>query len=160
MMTATGDNTDRTEMRPLVLSLKPRFASAILNGDKTVELRRQRVAAPPQTQLILYASAPVMAVVGVALLLDSETDTAQLIWRRHRRKLGLTRAEFDTYLCGSPTATALTLGFPTELPDPPSLAMLRAESGFHPPQSYRYLHSGDHQILHSAADHLMKRLVS
>jgi predicted transcriptional regulator len=75
--------------RPLLLSLRPRFAQAILDGTKTVELRRTRVSAPPGTLLVLYASSPVMAVVGVAPLADRDAASLATIWRRYRDKLGL-----------------------------------------------------------------------
>ncbi|SFO06949.1 ASCH domain-containing protein [Amycolatopsis rubida] len=54
------------------MSLRPRFAEAILDGTKTIELRRTRVSAPPGTKLVLYASAPTMAVVGIATLIGIE----------------------------------------------------------------------------------------
>ena len=55
-----------TYRRTLLLSLRPRFAQAILSGAKTVEVRRRPVNAPPQTPIILYASSPTMAIVGTA----------------------------------------------------------------------------------------------
>ncbi|WP_237302536.1 ASCH domain-containing protein [Streptomyces sp. S063] len=53
-----------TPERALLLSLHPRFATAILNGEKTVELRRQRVAVPPGTPVIIYATSPTMALTA------------------------------------------------------------------------------------------------
>lgn len=54
--------------RAMLLSVHPRFAAAILEGTKTVEVRRQRVAAPSGTPVLLYATAPTMALVGMALI--------------------------------------------------------------------------------------------
>ena len=39
--------------RAMLLSVHPRFANAILAGSKTVEVRRQRVAAPPGTPVLI-----------------------------------------------------------------------------------------------------------
>ncbi|MEY7971074.1 ASCH domain-containing protein [Saccharomonospora xinjiangensis] len=125
--------------RPLLLSLRPRFANAILEGTKTVELRRTRVSAPPGTLLVLYASSPVMAVVGVATLADRDTASPTAIWRRYRSKLGLSRAEFADYLTGVAHATALTIAAPRALTEPLTLTWLRTHSAFQPPQSYRYI---------------------
>ena len=125
--------------RPLLLSLRPRFAEAILDGSKTIELRRTRVAAPPGTHLLLYASAPIMAVVGVAVLGERHTARPSTIWRRHRTSLGLSRAEFDQYLAGAQFATALDITQAQALPDPFTLAWLRSHAWFQPPQSYRYI---------------------
>ncbi|WP_280463658.1 ASCH domain-containing protein [Nocardia carnea] len=125
--------------RPLLLSLRPRFAQAILEGTKTVELRRTRVSAPPGTLLVLYASSPVMAVVGVATLADRDTDGPEVIWRRYRRKVGLGRAEYSEYFAGAEYATALSIIAPKPLPEPLTLSWLRSHGAFQPPQSYRYI---------------------
>lgn len=125
--------------RALLLSLRPRFAQAILEGTKTIELRRTRVSAPPGTLLVLYASSPVMAVVGVATLAERDTASPATIWRRYRGRLGLSRAEFSDYFTGAEHATALSIADPRTLPYPLTLARLRTYSAFQPPQSYRYI---------------------
>lgn len=125
--------------RPLLLSLRPRFAQAILDGTKTVELRRTRVSALPGTLLILYASSPVMAVVGVATMADRDTASPSTIWQRYRNRLGLSRTEFYEYFAGAEQATALSIVAPRMLPEPLTLNRLRTHSAFQPPQSYRYI---------------------
>ncbi|SMD24482.1 Predicted transcriptional regulator, contains an HTH and PUA-like domains [Lentzea albidocapillata] len=137
-----------TLSRPVVISLRPRFADAILSGEKTVELRRHRMAAPLGTLLILYSSAPVMAVVGTAVLADRHTDRPTALWNRHRLHMSLTRAEFRDYLTGTDTGTALSLRDVVRLPTPFSLGHLRQEGAFQPPQSFRYLSSDDPEVLH------------
>jgi predicted transcriptional regulator len=144
-MIATPGTDDERDVvrRALLLSLRPRFAAAILDGTKTVELRRTRLSAPPGTLLVLYASSPIMAVVGTATLADRHTASPTLIWRVHRHALGLTHAEFADYLTGADQATAITIENPRALPDPFTLAWLRRHTGFQPPQSYRYIASSD-----------------
>jgi predicted transcriptional regulator len=147
-----------TPERALLLSLHPRFATAILNGEKTVELRRQRVAAPPGTPVIIYATSPVMALTGTARLTSVDTATPAQIWRRHRTACGISRAEYSAYMDGAPHASALLLCSPHQLSNPVSLDHLRTKGAFHPPQSYRYLTP---QVLrqlvagHEAADELL-----
>jgi predicted transcriptional regulator len=128
-----------TPERALLLSLHPRFATAILNGDKTVELRRQRVAVPPGTPVIIYATSPVMALTGAARLTSVDTADPGQIWRRHRTACGISRAEYSAYMDGASQASALLLSSPRPLSSPVSLDHLRATGAFHPPQSYRYL---------------------
>ncbi len=136
-------------MRPLLMSLRPRFAHAILEGTKTVELRRSRVAAPPGTPIIVYASTPVRSVLGTAVLGAVDTDTPTRLWRRHRTHLGLTRAEFNDYLAGVSTASCLLIEQARPLPEPYELNWLRNHASFQPPQSYRYLALDDPQPLHA-----------
>ena len=64
----------------MLLSVHPRFATAILAGSKTVEVRRQRVAAPPGTPVLLYATAPTMALVGMARIASVQVASPQEVW--------------------------------------------------------------------------------
>ena len=50
--------------RVTLLSVRPRFAEALLNGTKTAEIRRRRANIPDGSLCLLYASAPVRALVG------------------------------------------------------------------------------------------------
>jgi predicted transcriptional regulator len=133
------------------MSLRPRFAEAILDGSKTVELRRTRVSAMPGTTIIIYSSSPVMSVVGLATLDAVDVDRPAALWRRHRKHLGLTRTEFDVYLAGAETGCALTITAPRQLPDPYALRWLRDHADLQPPQSYRYLSAHDPEPLHDLA---------
>ena len=150
-----------TPERALLLSLHPRFATAILTGAKTVELRRQRVAVPPGTPVIIYATSPVMALTGTARLTSVDTATPEQIWRRHRTTCGIDKAEYTAYMDGAAHASALLLDSPRPLSSPVPLGHLRATSTFHPPQSYRYLTPQALQQLvtgHETADELLGRL--
>lgn len=50
----------------VLLSIKPEHAEAILDGSKGWEYRRVAPARDPPYRLVLYATAPVQAAVGVA----------------------------------------------------------------------------------------------
>ncbi|MEU4394992.1 ASCH domain-containing protein [Kribbella sp. NPDC023855] len=123
----------------LLLSLRPRFAEAILNGSKTIEIRRRPVRAPAGTPLILYASSPTMAVVGTAVLADVLVLTPHTAWRRYRESLGVTWSEFMDYLEGAPAAHLLRVTDAKELDQPIPLQVLRRTTRFNPPQSFRYV---------------------
>ncbi|MGW7647129.1 ASCH domain-containing protein [Streptomyces bobili] len=150
-----------TPERALLLSLHPRFATAILTGAKTVELRRQRVAVPPGTPVIIYATSPAMALTGTARLTGVETATPAQIWRRHRSACGISKAEYTAYMDGATQASALLLDSPRPLTATVPLAHLRHNGAFHPPQSYRYLALHTLRTLidgHSAATELLSHL--
>ncbi|MEV6594942.1 ASCH domain-containing protein [Streptomyces acidicola] len=150
-----------TPQRAVLLSLHPRFATAILNGEKTVELRRQRVAVPPGTPVIIYATSPVMALTGTARLAHVETAAPGQVWRRHRTACGISKAEYTAYMDGAAQASALLLDSPRPLTQAVSLAHLRHAGAFHPPQSYRYLTLDTLDTLvagHDAAEELLTHL--
>lgn len=150
----------KPEQRSLLLSVRPRFADAILDGTKRVELRRTRIGATDGTLVILYATAPTMAVIGVATLAGRETNTPTEIWRKHHRDLGLSRTEFDSYLDGASHPTALTLEHAHRLDTAYPLATLRRANGFCPPQSYRFVSPADPAPIRELADKWLAKLGS
>lgn len=125
----------------MLLSVHPRFATAILAGSKTVEVRRQRVAAPPGTPVLLYATAPTMALVGMARIASVHVASPREVWVERGAQTGITRREYDAYMDGATQASGLTLEDPVSFDEPVTLSALRAAGSFHPPQSYRYLKS-------------------
>lgn len=129
--------------RAMLLSVHPRFAIAILDGSKTVEVRRQRVAAAPGTPVLLYATAPTMALVGMARIAAVQVASPREVWSAHRARTGITRREYDEYMSGATQASGVTLEDPVPFDEPVTLRALRAAGSFHPPQSYRYMKSDD-----------------
>lgn len=128
----------------LFLSLRPRFAELLLNGKKTVELRRVRPNVAPGTSVLLYASSPTMKLVGRAEVADVEVASTKQIWREHGRKTGISKGEYKDYFEGLDEAVAIKLVNVRRLPNPRPLQDLRDRlTGFQPPQSYRYLGSAE-----------------
>nr|WTB04623.1 ASCH domain-containing protein [Streptomyces antimycoticus] len=122
------------------MSIHPHFASAILSGTKTVELRRRRVAVLPGAFLVLYASAPEMALVGTVRIATITTTEPDRLWGGVATRAGITRREYDQYAAGADAMSALFLDAPSRLPAPVPLTTLRrACPSFTVPQSYRYL---------------------
>ena len=50
----------------LFVSIKPEFTEKILSKEKSIELRKVRPHVVSGDYVIIYASAPVMGVVGIA----------------------------------------------------------------------------------------------
>jgi predicted transcriptional regulator len=130
------------DRRTLLLSVRPRFADAILAKTKTVEVRRRAIRARAGTRVVLYASAPVKAVVGTAWIDRTAVQDAGGTWRRHAAALGLERHELEAYL-GGQRAHLLFLRGASRLEKPLSLARLRRRVQFRPPQSFRYVSPRD-----------------
>jgi excisionase family DNA binding protein len=145
-----GEDTDNPADTgaALILSLHPRHAEAIVNGTKTVELRRRPLRATPGTRVLLYATTPTAAVLGTATLhhatITSDLDAA---WQDHGHALALTRTEYDAYLAGATQACLIHLTDPHRLDEPLRLR----HTGFRPPHSLRYLAPTDPERLHGLA---------
>jgi predicted transcriptional regulator len=129
--------------RTLLLSVRPRFADAILHGRKSVELRRGRVGAQAGAAVILYATAPTMAILGTAFIKDVDTAAPSDVWERHCAALDLDHHEFKDYTQGCRVASALVLEQPAQLLAPVHISVLRSLAPFQPPQSYRYVTDTD-----------------
>ena len=125
--------------RRLLLSLKPRFADAILDGTKTVELRRTRPLIRVPTDALIYASRPTMAIVGRCRVESIDSFTPTALWDAHGQSAGITRREFREYFRGAERAYGLMLSAPLRLESMHLAEVRRWWPGFVPPQSFRYL---------------------
>lgn len=83
-----------------VLPIHPEHAERILNGSKTMEFRRRRLTRlEPGSRFVLYATAPISAVVGTVRISRIVEDTpARII--AHAAAHGDVRAGRSDYLRG------------------------------------------------------------
>jgi predicted transcriptional regulator len=88
-----------------LISVHPVFANRILEGSKRAEFRR-RGAARRITHLILYATAPVRAVVGVAEIERIVRGSPADLWHANASVAGIGRAEFFEYFSGATLGVA------------------------------------------------------
>lgn len=126
----------RTPGRVALLSIHPRHARAILQGEKLVELRRTPVA-PDVTHVLIYATAPVRAVVGWFDVEGFDVDSKTGIWGTHGAVAGVTRQEFRNYFAGAARAFAILVGHAQQLD--PALSLDQIPGVRRPPQSFQYL---------------------
>ena len=123
-----------------MLSIRPTFANRILDGSKAVELRRRPIGAPAGALVVIYASAPVKAVIGAARLGGQWTESLSAVWRAESARADVTREEFDAYFEGATRAVAIQLLNPVRLDPPVTLNEMRERvPGFNPPQSFSFL---------------------
>jgi predicted transcriptional regulator len=127
-----------------LLSVRPRFAEALLDGSKTVEVRRRAARLFPGALCLVYASSPACALLGALRVASVDVDDPETLWRRHGDQTALERPEFDAYLSGSPVACAIAVAEAVTFAQPVPLSELRRRhSSFVTPQSYRFLASDE-----------------
>jgi predicted transcriptional regulator len=126
--------------RDVLVSVRPKYASQIFSGKKTVELRRRfPESAATGALALIYSSSPVQAIVGYARIRNVLRLPLSGIWRDYGEAACVTKKEFDRYFLG------LKFGFVILLEDIKSLkrqmkaADLQDQFGIAPPQSYRYV---------------------
>jgi predicted transcriptional regulator/DNA-binding XRE family transcriptional regulator len=133
-----GDDIFRRH-RDVVLSIRPHYTDKILEGVKTIELRRRfPVSAPRGTIAYIYSTSPVRALVGRAEICDVIKLPVQKIWRQFGGSAAIKRSDFNTYFDGLDEGFALQFKNPRAFPRPLFLSELRDRFGFEPPQSFLY----------------------
>lgn len=127
-----------TAARVALMSIKPEYAEKLLSGLKRVEFRRSGPKARVE-RILVYATQPVGALVGILEVVATERATPQKLWRRYGAVGGIDRSAFFAYFDGTEAGDALLVGRVWRLETPVSLE----EAGLAPkaPQSFRYVES-------------------
>ena len=122
----------------LLLSIHPKYAEDILAKRKTVELRRRFSTKWLGHRINLYATAPVMSLVGEARIAGVVANTPEILWQRFQGQIGCTRAEFDQYAKGVDELYAIELDDVRPYKDRIPLVQASQMLGENlvPPQSY------------------------
>ena len=135
----------------MLISAHPRYAASILSGEKTVEFRRAFPSAGNMAGVVvwIYATSPVKAVTAAARIREVVQLPIDRLWRAYRRQGAIDEASFRTYFEGKAHGCAIELSGVKKLSDDVPYEALRS-SGFHVPQSYRYVTGQVRRILEGA----------
>lgn len=136
----------------LVLSIREPHARNILQGTKTVELRRMRPRLHEGDIVLIYAPRPIMALVGGFVVKSVIRTKPDILWRLVGSASGLTRSEFVQYYSGASEGFGICIDQAWRLGTPVSLVRLkRSWSHFSPPQCFRYLRPDEVRMAKSAS---------
>lgn len=124
----------------ILISIRPEYADQILEGCKTVELRRRFTEEIDQnTRLFIYSSNPVGAIVGSAKIDKVTKLSVKQIWKKFRKEACIEKADFENYFYGIQVGFVLSLGEVTPLAETVDREDILDRWGIRPPQSYMYL---------------------
>lgn len=128
----------------LLLSIKPEFATRIMTGDKSVEIRRKFSKRWIGSHANLYASAPVMGLVGEAHISNVRAGKPKNIWKQYSAYIGCCQKDFEDYTsdCDVVYAIELEQVRPYRAPVMLSYAANLIGQALNPPQSYCALETG------------------
>ena len=136
-MSLFSESSDSPGGRAALLSIKPKYADLILAGSKRIELRRSWTDEDIGV-LVLYSSAPVQRLVGVAYIDTVRIEPPDKLWKLAEEfGGGVTREEFDGYFAGQRKTFGIMIKSVdvAELQIDPKVVF----EEFVPPQSYMYL---------------------
>lgn len=136
-MSLFPESSEQPSGRAVLLSIKPKYADLILAGTKRVELRRSW----PSNDIgvmVLYSSAPIQKLVGVAYIDRIEECDFESLWTlASANGGGVTYDELKAYVTGKKTAFGVMINrvkIAEAQVDPKDLF-----PNFTPPQSFLYL---------------------
>lgn len=122
----------------VLLSVRSPHVERLLDGSKTIELRRRPLRLAPGTVVLLYAAGEKKALVGSVVAREVDVGTPHALWRRHRSNAGISYAEFTAYFSGATVGYALSVQSARALERPIPLAELRTRwAAFLAPQTHR-----------------------
>lgn len=126
--------------RDVIFSIRPVHAEKILDGSKTVELRRRFTGGVRSgTLALIYSTSPTCALTGSARIEEVQLLAVPELWEKHRAAACLEKKDFENYFSGLDNGYAIVLNSAKPLARPVKLPELRQRFGFEPPQSYQYI---------------------
>lgn len=126
---------DDSQMRGILISIKPEFSARIASGVKRVEFRRRASCTLAGAWGLVYESRPTCAVVMRVRFGAVVRASPGVLWTRYSARAGVDRGGFNAYLDGCATAWALEIDAVDVLAVPRDLSWLRTK-GVGVPVSY------------------------
>ncbi len=124
--------------KSVIVAIRPHYANKIMEGTKRVEFRRLW-AARPVSKIVIYATAPVQRIVGIARVKNIHIGSKDKLWDLAKRLGGgLSKRELFTYMAGKDNGVAIELAGVRRVAKGIDIITLFGKK-FKPPQSFRYI---------------------
>ena len=126
----------------LLMSLRPEFAELILQGRKTVELRRKFSKKYEGATIVFYITQPVQQFMFTATITQVDHNQKKCLWSDYEQECGISQTTFDKYFSGIDHGYAIHLSNVKTLPN--QLILEHAKKvcpQLRPPQSFQRLGS-------------------
>jgi predicted transcriptional regulator len=138
----------------MIMSIHPKYASLILDGKKTIEIRRQFSAGNVGMRMLIYSTHPKMALVGTAKITGASKVSGSNAETTICDEACVTAEEFKEYASSRGEVWAIRLAEVTRFPQPLQLKHLSEilQAKLRPPQSFEIIRRGS--SWGRVADHL------
>lgn len=125
----------------LFLPVRPEYASMIVSGHKTIELRKRCPRRIGQgDRVVFYATSPRFQLVAVADVRRIISEETSRLWRIVKSEAGIDRNIFNAYFDGCQSGYGIEIENVQGFSPPIALKQLREKwGGFSPPQGFGYL---------------------
>lgn len=121
----------------VLLTIKPKYVKAILEGEKRFEFRREIFKHREVNRAYIYASSPVKKIVAMFEIGDILEDDPVHLWDSVKDYAGINDLDFFQYFKGKSKAYAIEIQHLQKFDHP--IDPRKSLPGFVPPQSFCYL---------------------
>jgi predicted transcriptional regulator len=143
-----GGMTESIGRRDFLVSIRPVHAVKIVEGLKTVELRRRfSEDVAPGTIILIYSTSPIKAIVGSANIRGVHRLQLGDLWDQYGAAACIDRETFDEYFSGLHEGYAIQLQNVRAFARQVAAADLKEKFGFIAPQSFMYLRQEYYPLL-------------
>lgn len=124
----------------LFISVKPDYAFKIINGQKSIELRKSRPNVKKGDYVIIYATVPIKTVIGFGKIENIIETSPSKMWEDNSTKLGIDKVSFDRYYADFNKSIGIEISSICKFEIGFSLDMIKKTNpSFSPPQTYKYI---------------------
>ncbi len=124
-------------MKSVLLSIRPVYVDAILNGQKHYEFRKTIFADKGVERVYIYSTSPVKKIIASFRVGETIKASPEELWERFGNVSGLSMDEFHSYYNGNLYGYAIKIEHLEKMDSP--LDPYKIVPNFTPPQSYRYV---------------------
>ncbi|CAN5448101.1 ASCH domain protein [soil metagenome] len=119
----------------VLLSIKPKYANAILSGEKLVEFRKLAFKRKIE-RVYIYSSAPEQKIIGYFTIEDIVSDTPKELWKKFSSVGSISQVDFFEYFANKSIGYSIKIKSVNRFKksrDPKEIF-----ENFVPPQSFMY----------------------
>ncbi|WP_353259038.1 ASCH domain-containing protein [Prochlorothrix hollandica] len=142
-----------SDPKVLLLSIKPKYVQKILDGYKSIELRKVRPQVQEGDFILMYESSPTKALIGWCKVKNVICENPQALWKTVEARAGVTYTEFNSYYKNSKLGFGIYIDL-IHTPRKVSLEDIRKQwRDFRPPQSFYYLKTEEIPLAEQILEH-------
>lgn len=93
----------------VLMSIKPKYAQAILSGEKKMELRRCIPRIKPRDIIVFYESSPIQRITFYCEISEIIIMPPKELWNRYNSILGIAKEDYDKYFSNRSIAYGIML---------------------------------------------------
>lgn len=135
------------EVANILISVDERHVQNMLNGTKTIELRRRAIRIPKGSKVWIYSKVPVGEVCAYGIVEKVVEASPSEIWKNYGHVSGISLSEFNNYFSDRDKGCAIVFSRINKLQNNIPLSLIRDKlQSFHPPQFFKYLNEDSEEL--------------